>query len=262
MYAYITNETFSVQLSEEDVLSIQELYGDKNMSEISGIIPEAPTTTRPIDKDLCSLKLVDSIFILENRIYISYKRYVWSIDINGKTYDKPLLLRDYIKFFPTNFMHATGAYQNPSDNLVLFLNNMVYKIHYPSLELAPIWPRSLTDLGFPANMKKINAVINTNKGRIFIIYDNHIAAEIDDCSMKIAKYHNINAIFPGISSDITSAFKYIDGNLYFINRQQFYRFNKFTKTITAGAFDLQIINVLSKRRIVTTIMRSDSFYPN
>ncbi|XP_024869377.1 uncharacterized protein LOC112453066 [Temnothorax curvispinosus] len=180
----------------------------------------------------------------ENDMYnfISHERYMWSIDIDGKTYKKPLLLTDCIKFLPKNFTRLTAAYQAPSGNIVLFAGNMSYMITYPRLTLVSTWPRPYTDLGLLDANAKINTVLNTNKGRIFIIYNDNFVNEIDDCSMNIVKFYHIDMIFPEIPHSVSSAFRYIDSNLYFISKNRIYRFNEFTKTVTASG-NLGIISI-------------------
>ncbi|XP_024870749.1 matrix metalloproteinase-2-like [Temnothorax curvispinosus] len=172
MYAIVPDNTFLVQLSLEDVLSIQHLYGAKKDTKFPKLITNTPTTTtttmttttKDVETDLCILRNVDTVLIMNGRLHISHERYMWSIDIDGKTYKKPLLLTDYMKFFPKNFTRLTAGYQAPSGNIVLFAGNMSYMITYPRVTLVSTWPRPDTDLGIPDANAKINAVLNTNEG--------------------------------------------------------------------------------------------------
>ncbi|XP_024880847.1 uncharacterized protein LOC112460419 [Temnothorax curvispinosus] len=233
------SETWHIQLNKnppgslEDVLSIQHLYGAKENAKFPKLATTTTATTKDVETDLCTLRNVDTVLIMNGRLYISHKRYMWSIDIDGKTYKKPLLLTDYMKFLPKNFTRLTAAYQAPSGNIVLFAGNMSYMITYPRVKLVSTWPRSHTDLGLLDTNAKINAMLNTNEGRSYIIYNDNVVGEIDDCSMTIVKFYHIDIIFPGIPHSVSSAFRYIDGNLYFISKNRFYRFNEFTKTVTA-----------------------------
>ncbi|KAL6255508.1 hypothetical protein P5V15_013844 [Pogonomyrmex californicus] len=115
-----------------------------------------------------------------------------------------LLLTDYLRFLPDNFTRLAGAYRRPSGQLVLFVDDTVYMIEYSSFELIPGWPRKLKDMNLPPNAK-INAVVNTNAGRTFAIYNDEIVAEIDDCSMIAVRHNSLHAIFPGIPPVVTSA---------------------------------------------------------
>ncbi|XP_024880167.1 uncharacterized protein LOC112459996 [Temnothorax curvispinosus] len=113
MFAFVSEKTFPVQLTLEDVLFIQHLYGAKENAKVPKVITTttpttttttttiATTTTKDVEMDLCTLRnVMDTVLITNGRLYISHERYVWSIDIDGKTYKKPLLLTDYMKFLP------------------------------------------------------------------------------------------------------------------------------------------------------------------
>ncbi|KAL6257819.1 hypothetical protein P5V15_011413 [Pogonomyrmex californicus] len=193
--------------------------------------------------DLCALQRVDAVLVLENRMYVAYRRHLWSVDLNGQSYGRSLLLMDYLRFLPDNFTRLAGAYRRPSGQLVLYVDDTVYMIEYPSFELVPGWPRKLRDMNLPSNAK-INAVVNINAGRTFAIYNDEIVAEIDDCSMIAVRHNSLHAIFPGIPPAVTSAVRYIDGNLYFLVKRQFFKYNKFIRSVTmAGKFDSEIFDV-------------------
>ncbi|KAL6252086.1 hypothetical protein P5V15_014029 [Pogonomyrmex californicus] len=116
---------------------------------------------------------------------------------------------------------------------------------YQSFELVPGWPRKLKDMNLPSNAK-INAVVNTNAGRTFAIY-NEIVIEIDG-SMIAVRHNSLHAIFPGIPPAVTSAVRYIDGNLYFLVKRQFFKYNEFVRSVTmAGKFDPEIFGIVCSR---------------
>ncbi|XP_011629773.1 matrix metalloproteinase-2-like [Pogonomyrmex barbatus] len=230
MYAFVPSKTFPVRLSEADFLAIQNLYGLRNKSEIAGPVTTTVATTTIATRDtgnsadLCALRRVDAVLVLENRM--------------------SLLLTDYLRFLPDNFTRLAGAYRRSSGQLVLFVDDTIYMIEYSSFELVPGWPRKLKDMNLPPNAK-INAVINTNAGRTFAIYNDEIVAEIDDCSMIAVRHNSLHAIFPGIPPAVTSAVRYIDGNLYFFVKRQFFKYNEFTRSVTmAGKFDSEIFGIV------------------
>ncbi|XP_070170838.1 stromelysin-1-like [Polyergus mexicanus] len=104
-----------------------------------------------------------------------------------------------------------------------------------------------------ANRRNIWSVDMTEKryGRPMTLTDyatflpaNFTLAEIDECHMIVIRHAPLKDIFPGIPSAITSAFRYIDGNLYFCAKCQFYAFNEFTNTVTsADPFDLHALGI-------------------
>ncbi|KAL6418283.1 hypothetical protein ACFW04_012225 [Cataglyphis niger] len=254
MFLYIPDNElqYPVKLSVEDILAIQNLYGSHDDGNRPAI-PATPATTvapttgvAPIDPsraDLCALRRLDAALIMNGRLYISNRHNVWLIDLTERRYGKPITLTEYATFLPNNFTRLSAAYQRPSGNLALFANNAIYLAEYPSFRLKPNWPKSLHSIGFPRNAK-INTAINAHLGRTYIIYDDDKVAEIDECRMLVIKHAPLKDIFSGVPSAITSAFRYIDGNLYFFAKRQFYAFNEFKNIVTsAGPFDLRVLGI-------------------
>ncbi|XP_070170391.1 stromelysin-2-like [Polyergus mexicanus] len=253
MFPYIPDieNQFPVKLSIEDILAIQNLYGshdDGNYPTATPATTAAPATTsvaptEPARADLCALRRVDGALIMNHRLYIANRRNVWSVDMTEKRYGRPMTLTDYATFLPANFTRLSAAYRRPSVDLALFANDSIYLAEYPNLKLKSGWPRYLHDIGLPRNVK-INAAINTHTGRTYAIYDDDKVAEIDECHMIVVRHAPLKDIFPGIPFAITSAFRYIDGNLYFFAKRQFYAFNEFTNIVTsAGPFDLRALGI-------------------
>lgn len=56
-------------------------------------------------------------------------------------------------------------------------------------------------------------------------------AEIDLNNNSVRKIGLIDSVFPGIPNGIEVAYRYIDGNLYFIHDEIVYIYNEFLKTI-------------------------------
>ncbi|XP_024873862.1 matrilysin-like [Temnothorax curvispinosus] len=154
MFAIQPDQQYPVKLDQNDIADIQRLYGEKSTNEPPHQTPAPP----PPSPDLCSLDRVNGILILKNRMYISYKRYVWSIDLDGRTYNGPLALSNYMSFLHDNYTRVTAAYQSPSGDLVVFVDNLVYLFQYPEFSLRPGWPKTLQELGFPEN------TVNAHRG--------------------------------------------------------------------------------------------------
>ncbi|XP_024877086.1 matrix metalloproteinase-19-like [Temnothorax curvispinosus] len=91
MFAIQPDQQYPVKLDQNDIADIQRLYGEKSTNEFPRRTPAPPPP--PPSPDLCSLDRVNGILILENQMYISYKRYVWSINLDGRTYNGPLAFR-------------------------------------------------------------------------------------------------------------------------------------------------------------------------
>ncbi|XP_071642954.1 matrix metalloproteinase-19-like [Temnothorax longispinosus] len=203
MFAFTPDKQYPVRLDQNDIAEIQRLYGEKITNEA----PQTPAPPPPMP-DLCSLDRVNGILILENRMYISYKRYVWLIDLDGRTYNGPLAFSHHKSFLHDNYTRVTATYQSPSGDLVVFVDNL-----------------------------------RTS----FVVFNGNSVGEIDECDKdkRVAKFTPLEATFPGIPTGVTSIFCYVDSHLYFTTRAQFYKFNEFTRTVSsAGKFDLRILNIL------------------
>ncbi|XP_018364054.1 PREDICTED: matrix metalloproteinase-14-like [Trachymyrmex cornetzi] len=249
MFAFAKNTNTTVKLNLEDILAIQHLYG----SNKPGITTTTTTTTtkppttiteiptnKPDKIDLCELQYVDTILILNHRIFVTYQGYAWSININDNKYDGPFELNTYMNFLPKNFS-LSAAYQRPSGEIVLFINDMVYMVNYPSFKLKEGWQKHLKKLGFPPNVV-INTARNTHKGQTYVIFDDNDVAQIDECTLTVNVYQTLQSIFPGIPSSPTMAFRHMDGNIYFAKKQQFYQYIEFKRTVTkADKFSIKKI---------------------
>ncbi|XP_024881221.1 uncharacterized protein LOC112460659, partial [Temnothorax curvispinosus] len=106
-------------------------------------------------------------------------------------------------------------------------------VQYPEFTLRPSWPRTLQELRFLEQMI-INGAVNIHRGRSFVVFNGNSVGEINKCNKKVGTLTALEATFPGIPTGVTSIFRYAVGNLYFTTRTQFYRFNEFTKTVTAA----------------------------
>ncbi|XP_024876483.1 matrix metalloproteinase-19-like, partial [Temnothorax curvispinosus] len=216
MFTIQPDQQYSEKLDQNDIADIQRLYGEKSTNESPHRTP-APPPPPPLPPlpDLCSLDRVNGILILENRMYISYKRYVWSIDLDGRTYNGPLAFSNHMSFLHDNYTRVTAAYQSPA--------------------ISWCWPKTLQKLGFPENTL-INGAVNTHRGRSFVVFNGNAVGEIDECDKdkRVAKFTPLEATFSGIPTGLTSIFRYVDGNLYFTTWAQFYKFNEFTRTVSSA----------------------------
>ncbi|KYN21446.1 72 kDa type IV collagenase [Trachymyrmex cornetzi] len=214
------------------------------------------TTNIPTYVDLCTLQYVYMMLVLHHRIFVTYQRYVWSIDINGAKYDGPHVLNSYMDFLPDNFS-LSAAYQRPSGELVLFVRDVVYMVEYPSFKLKENWPKRLSSLGFPPNIF-INTVVNTNKGQTYAIFNNNDVAQIDECNMGVRSYDSLQAVFLGIPSAPTLAFRYMDGNLHQITHRPIVRILERRYPLTVTGYKYLNIGINVKLPSYVTIILRDS----
>ncbi|KYN04637.1 Matrix metalloproteinase-14, partial [Cyphomyrmex costatus] len=211
----------------------------------------------------CDLPYVDNVLVLKHNIFVTYRKSIWVITINGKRYKGPLALNDYLHFLPAN-VSINAVYQRPSEEIVMFANNKIYMVDYPSFQLKNGWPKTYSDLNFPAEMR-VNAALVTNRGQTYVIFDGDSVALMNECDMTIREYHSLKAIFPGIPSSPTAAYRYIDGSLHFLQKRQYYKFNETTVRIlerryplTATGYKYLTVGINVKLPCEITVVLGDS----
>ena len=71
-------------------------------------------------------------------------------------------------------------------------------------------------------MTKINAAIHTYTGRTLLLYNDMYYGEIDECTFTIKKHAYVKDRFVGLPEAVDSAFRYIDGKIYFFKGARVY----------------------------------------
>ncbi|XP_018403088.1 PREDICTED: uncharacterized protein LOC108780015 [Cyphomyrmex costatus] len=135
MFSYATNNTVKLSLEEFSYsTSIRKKYRNVVPSTRSPPVTTDTTKTTSNKRDLCDLSYVDNVLVLNHRIFVTYRKIMWMIDVNGKRYKGPIALNDYLRFLPAN-VSINAAYQRPSGEIVVFADNQIYMIEYSSLRL-------------------------------------------------------------------------------------------------------------------------------
>ncbi|XP_049808976.1 stromelysin-1-like [Schistocerca nitens] len=116
----------NIELSKDDILGIQSLYGkggEGNDEDESNDDDEVEEDSNP--PELCKLnKKIKNLLIVDKVLYIYYEKWVWVMDLdNLNVHTKPQLISDWLTFLPKGFKNITAAYQRPSGDVVLFIDN-------------------------------------------------------------------------------------------------------------------------------------------
>lgn len=121
------------ELSNDDILGIQALYGSSTPTRkippttTTSTTPRT-TTSRPQSPDLCSVPNIDVLLILNNRLYLLYKKWAWAVPLGKKKYTPAMYLPDWLMFLPSDFDNVTAAYKRPNGQIVMFIQDHVYLI--------------------------------------------------------------------------------------------------------------------------------------
>lgn len=168
---------------------------------------------------------------------------VWALSLDQslrsfEEYKRPQLITDWLPFLPSNFTSITAVYQRPNDEIVIIVDETVYFVQTPSLQLIQ-WLHIKDFVRRPVS--KVNAAVSTNQGKIFIITDNQFVFTINDCAQKGSLHGGISVTFPGVPNTVEGSFRYINGKLYFQIGIKLLEFDEFNGVVTRtidDTFDL------------------------
>lgn len=245
MYSFYSGETMS--LSKDDIADIQQLYSTKQTK-----IPTAiPNTTAPVIHDLCEVKPNKFLITSNQHMYIFHNDLAWVYKIGDKAYRSPEKIQNYLPF--SSFSHI---YQRPSGDSMIIIGNSFCIVEFPSLVVKNAYnKKSIQELGLYGG-RKINCIFNSYLGKTYILYDNYYYLEFDECSFQPKTRGIIADKFPGISTHVDGAFRYINGNIYFFRNNTFFEFNEFNNKVTrAGELDLSIFGITCPNEDVLTQIR-------
>ncbi|CAH1106817.1 unnamed protein product [Psylliodes chrysocephalus] len=99
---------------------------------------------------------------------------------------------------------------------------IVYVVTFPNLNIQHSFNLPIK------NVKVINALFQTNSGQIYLLYNHNIYIEFNEPG-EILNRERTRDLFPGIPEHLTSAFRYIDGHIYFFYRNTYYKYSEYTK---------------------------------
>lgn len=262
MYPSLVFEN-TTKLSQDDILAIQELYGSKpavrttvRTMKTTKTMPTTTTkttTTIPTPNtqginlkvpklcDLNSKMSNTSFLIVNNKLYLFYKKYVWMLNLNTREIqDTPLVITDWLTFLHTPFEKISGIYQKPDNEVVLFSESMVYIFEYASFRLLKREHYNVLMQNYPT----IRGVVNSYRGKTYWFFDNNMFSEIDDCRFLPKSTALITEQFTGVPSKIDSVFRYTDGIIYFLYNGHYYGYDEFSNSLkVTGKLSLDFFGI-------------------
>jgi len=255
MFSIFSDDTTFNSLSQHEIRSVERLYGhpatvaSPPVPLPAKITTTTTTTKRPIvavspPPDLCQLDDISKFVIINGRMYILYKQYMWPVNMREKYYEAPILIRSWFKFLPADFQEITAVYQEPVGDIVALVQNQLYIIDSSTLLVKSGFPVPVGNL-IP-HSSKVNAIFNTYTGRTFAIYDNAHYTELTYCNAyyNIKKRERIEEAFPGIPPAVDWVFRYTNGLMYVFKNSTVYEYNEFSRTVVkASPFSLDLFQI-------------------
>lgn len=264
MFPYY-HENWDYMLGDIDINNIRSLYNSKK--EVLNVPTTTPTTitsTTPsittsklvhncsndnnknpeaLVSDVCSIKNF-TLLIVESKMFVIHKQWLWSLELNNFQMTTPIRVPDFIQFLPQDFDHLTAIYQRPNGEILFIIENMVYIIKYPTLELVYGYPKPAWLAFGIAKEAKVQAIFSSNTGRTFILYNKVFMSELNEHNFSKVKMSYFADSFPGVPNEIEHAFRFTNGRLYFFKNDMFYEFDEFRGIVTqSGPINISMFGV-------------------
>ncbi|XP_073515491.1 72 kDa type IV collagenase [Phyllobates terribilis] len=232
IYTYVKN----FRLSQDDVSGIQELYG-KGSKPGPGPEPgPGPSPTLgPVTPELCSKDLVfDGISQIRGEIFFFKDRFIWRSVNRRSRPSGPLLIATFWPELPDKI---DAVYEDPHEEKTIFFAGDEYWV-YTSSALERGYPKKISSLGLPSDVKRVDAAFNWSKNKKTYIFAedkfwryNEVKQKMDTGFPKL-----IADAWNGVHDNLDAVFD-LNGNgySYFFKDQYYYEMeDKILKIVKIG----------------------------
>ncbi|KAM3935300.1 matrix metalloproteinase-18-like [Leptodactylus fuscus] len=215
---YPITDPYLFQLPQDDIDAIQSLYGKSS----NPVQPTGPTTPSKCDPNLA----FDAVTTLRGELFFFVKRFV--MRVHPRVGESDMLFIQAL--WPSLPNDVDAIYENPytGENLV-FKGKRYWTLNGFDMSQGS---KSITDLGFPKNVKKIDAAVHVEDlGKtLFFVGNKYYSYDEDRQAMDAGYPKFIAKNFPGMRPTIDAAF-YYGGLLYFFQDNIQYEYNVQNKRI-------------------------------
>ncbi|XP_023700746.2 collagenase 3-like [Paramormyrops kingsleyae] len=217
IYSYRDPSTFVLPF--DDMKGIQSLYGVKNTGD-----PGPPKTPNGCDPNL----VLDAVTSLRGEMMFFKDKYFWRSLPQSNQQELHLIS----SFWPELPNNIDAAYENPSlDRVFLFKDDKVWALS--GYDVAAGYPKSLSQIGLQARIKKITAAVHNTKTKKTLIFvnDQYYSYSGDLKSMDNGYPRPVASDFKGMQGEVMAAFQVKDF-IYLLNGSTMYEFNARDKTFS------------------------------
>lgn len=229
-YNFVPN--CELQLSFRDVKDVQHLYGIS--PDFDSLFLNKPPPKTP---DKCDPYLsFDAVTDLQQEILFFKDRFMWRKHPQFDELGITLISSLWPDSVPSNL---DAVYENGGGNVVVFFKGHQYwKLRQLTLEEG--FPRNISDFGFPARIKSIDAALHFRNDHYTVFFTGHECWRYNEQQkMMEGSPTLIRQEWPGIPTPIDAAVLY-DGFVHFFKGNIHYKLDSYTKHVvsTSPANDL------------------------
>ncbi|PIO30841.1 hypothetical protein AB205_0114390, partial [Aquarana catesbeiana] len=156
---YPNTDPYRFKLPQDDINAIQSLYGKTS----DAVQPTGPTTPSKCDQNL----VFDAVTTLRGELFFFINRFIWRKHPRGGEADL-LFIQNLWPALPNDI---DAAYENPiTGEVLVFKGNLYWTLNGFDISQGA---RSITRLGFPKNVKKIDAAVHVEHlGKTYFFVQN------------------------------------------------------------------------------------------
>ncbi|XP_073469185.1 matrix metalloproteinase-18-like [Aquarana catesbeiana] len=206
---YPNTDPYRFKLPQDDINAIQSLYGKTS----DAVQPTGPTTPSKCDQNL----VFDAVTTLRGELFFFINRFIWRKHPRGGEADL-LFIQNLWPALPNDI---DAAYENPiTGEVLVFKGNLYWTLNGFDISQGA---RSITRLGFPKNVKKIDAAVHVEHlGKTYFFVQNKYWSYDEDRKAMDAGFPKFIAKgFPGMSPNIDAVVYYRDLLYFFQGTSQF-----------------------------------------
>lgn len=166
--------------------------------------------------DICNVVNNITLTIINSYLVIFHNEWVWTMNLQNGILGRPNKLSDWNRGQIPNLYHVRHIMQQGDENIIILNDNILYLMEWPSFSILYSKPVQ----------QAIDNLFSGALGQIYEqfgqwTYKHKTSIYIDSTTWKqvpLKLIYNSLILFPGVPADPDSAFRYIDGKLYFFKK--------------------------------------------
>ncbi|XP_070850769.1 matrix metalloproteinase-2 isoform X2 [Drosophila suzukii] len=166
----------------------------------------------------------DAISMIRGELFIFRGPFLWRIGASGLYPGYPTETRRHWSALPENLTKVDAVYENKQRQIVFFIGREYYVFN--SVNLAPGFPKPLSNLGLPSTLSHIDASFVWGHNNNTFFTSGTLYWRFNDTTGQVDPFYPRDmSIWSGVGYNIDTAFQYLDGKTYFFKNLGYWEFS-------------------------------------